>query len=424
MPHPPSAPPPPAHRHGRSQIARLLVLRWLSVAAMAAATLALPPLLGVELPQARMLAVAVVLAGCNLGTLAWLAGRPAPPGPWALFTHLAVDIAGWSVFLYLSGGATNPLISLFLPLVAIGAAILPAFQGWLLAALAVAAYSLLWHVNRPIAFRATADAMHWHLTGMWITFALSALVVVWFVARATAALRRRERELAAAREAQARDEQILALANLAAGAAHKLGTPLGTLRILADELARSAPPGAMREDLELMRAQIEHCKRILGGLTADAGALRAEGGGALPADDWMRTVVDRWQALRPHVPARLTCAESLAGERIVADATLGEALHTLINNAADASPGAVEIEAGLADGALRVEVRDRGPGIAPALQAELGRAPLGAHEDGMGIGLFLAHAALARLGGTLALLPRAGGGTIARLSVPLERIRS
>ncbi len=416
-----ASPPPPL---GSTQLARLVVLRWLSVACMGVATLALPPLLDVALPQARMLAVAVVLAGCNLGALAWFTGRAAPPGSWALFSQLLADLAGWSAFLYLSGGATNPLISLFLPLVAIGAAILPALQGWLLAALAVAAYSVLWHFHQPIVFHASADAMHWHLAGMWITFVLSALAVVWFVARATAALRRRERELAAAREAQARDEQIVALANLAAGAAHKLGTPLGTLRILADELARSAPPGEMREDLALMREQIEHCKRILGGLTADAGALRAEGGGAQPADAWVRTVVDRWQALRPHAEAQLVCEPALAELNIVADATLGEALHTLINNAADASPDAVELHAGLDDGALCVAVRDRGPGIAPALQAELGRAPLGAHDGGMGIGLFLARAALARLGGSLALLPREGGGTIARLCVPLERIRA
>lgn len=118
------------------------------------------------------------------------------------------------------------------------------------------------------------------------------------------------------------------------------------------------------------------------------------------------------------------CDAALAGVNIVADATLGEALHTLINNAADASPAEVDIHALLDDGSLCVEVGDRGPGIEPALQAELGRAPLGARDGGMGIGLFLARAALARLGGSLALLPRQGGGTIARLCVPLERIRA
>ncbi|THF67144.1 HAMP domain-containing histidine kinase [Pseudothauera nasutitermitis] len=409
---------------GRVQFARLVQLRWLSVGCMALAAFALPPLLGIELPQAHLLAVALVLAAANLFSIAWAAYRPAHGAP-VLFGQLAADLAGWSVFLYFSGGATNPLISLLLPLVAIGAAILPAALGWLLAALAVAAYSLLWHLNRPVAFHNHADAMHWHLAGMGFTFALSTVVVVWFVARATAALRRRERELAAAREARARDERIVALGNLAASAAHKLGTPLGTLRILIDELERSQPAGApAREDLALMREQVEHCKQILGGLTADAGALRAEGGAAMPAEDWVGGVVRRWQALRPHVTARLHCDGDLAHTRIVADATLGEALHTLIDNAANADPQAVEIDARLRAGVLQIEVKDRGPGIPPPLLATLGHAPVAPGADGLGIGLFLARATLARLGGDLALGAREGGGTIARLTVPLESIRA
>ncbi len=406
------------------QFSRLLLLRWLSAGCMAAAALALPVLLGVELPQGRLLAVALLLAALNLLSIAWVSCRPAP-GHAGLFGQLSADLFAWSAFLYFSGGATNPLISLLLPLVAIGATILPARLGWLLAAQAVAAYSLLWHFNLPVGFHDHADAMHWHLAGMWLTFVLSTIVVVWFVMRATTALRRRERELAAAREAQARDEHILALANLAAAAAHKLGTPLGTLRILVDELARGAPPGTpAHEDLLLMREQVEHCKQILGGLTADAGALRAEGGGALPADEWVEQVLRRWQVMRPHAVAQLNCAAELAHTRIVADATLGEALHTLINNAADASALSVEVDARLGDGVLQVEVRDRGPGIAADLHDSLGRAPLGAREGGMGIGLFLARAAVARVGGTLQLGAREGGGTIARLSVPLERIRT
>jgi two-component system sensor histidine kinase RegB len=42
--------------------------------------------------------------------------------PAELFLQLSIDLGAWSVFLYFTGGATNPLISLLLPLVAIGAA--------------------------------------------------------------------------------------------------------------------------------------------------------------------------------------------------------------------------------------------------------------------------------------------------------------
>ncbi len=80
--------------------------------------------------------------------------------------------------------------------------------------------------------------MFWHLAGMWTSFALAAVTVVWFIVRLNAAIARGEAALAQAQAARARDAYVVGLGKLAAGAAHRLGTPLGTLRILADEMAR------------------------------------------------------------------------------------------------------------------------------------------------------------------------------------------
>jgi two-component system sensor histidine kinase RegB len=407
-----------------AQLKRLVLLRWLSVLAMFLAALAMPPLLGLVVPLGPLLAVALALAALNLFTLAWLARGPEPV-PAMPFVQLALDLLAWGGFLYFTGGATNPLISLFLPLVAIGAAILPAGQAWLLAAVAVGAYSLLWEFHWPIHLHDAAQAARWHLAGMWLTFALSAGVIVAFVVRMTGALRARDRALADARAARDRDEHIVALGNLAAGAAHSLGTPLGTLRILVDELLRDPRPAPeLRADLELMREQVDHCKHTLGLLTARAGHLRAEGGGVVSARAWVETVLAQWQAQRPHAAAVLRAASELHGVNIVADATLAQAVHTLVNNAADASPGAVEVAARLEADALVIEVGDRGPGIPADLRAALGRAPLEDRPAGMGIGLFLAQAAVGRCRGRLDFLAREGGGTLARMSIPLARIRA
>ena len=407
-----------------AQLGRLLTLRWLSVATMLIAALALPPLLDLVVPLGPLLAEALALAALNLFTLAWLASGPAPV-PLLPLAQLTLDLIAWSAFLYLTGGATNPLISMLLPLVAIGAAILPAGQAWLLAALAVGAYSLLWTFHWPIHLHDAAEAARWHLAGMWLTFALSAGVIVGFVVRMTAALRARDRALAEAQAARARDEHIVALGNLAAGAAHSLGTPLGTLRILVDELLRGPRPAAeQRADLELMREQIDHCKRTLAELTARAGHLRAEGGGAVSARAWVEAVLARWQAQRPHVAAGVSVQPDLDTVDIVADETLAQALHTLVNNAADVSPAAIEVTAHRTADELVLEVRDRGPGIPEALRAALGRAPLADRPAGMGIGLFLAQAAVARYRGRLDFLAREGGGTLARMSIPLAGIQA
>lgn len=405
-----------------AQLRKLVMLRWLSVAGMLLSTFALPPLLELSVLLGPLVSIALAMAAANMFTLAWLA-RSHMPAPSAVLLQLLLDLAGWSAFIYFAGGATNPLISLLLCLVAIGAVVLPILQAWLLAVLAVVAYTLLWRYSHPIQLQDEAMAAQWHLLGMWFTFAVSAGVIAGFVAHMTAALRERDRALADAREARARDERIVALGNLAAGAAHNLGTPLGTMRILVDELLQTTGLSvAIYDDLQLMSEQIEHCKQTLGVLTARAGNLRAEGGGEVVVSVWLDEILKNWQMQRPHACLRRVQNPELDKVAIVADATLGQALHTLVNNAADVSADDIEVAAVVVAGALRIEVRDRGPGIADEIRATLGHAPLDDRPAGMGIGLFLARAALARHKGQLDFSMRSGGGTTACMQLPLEMI--
>ncbi|WP_374486500.1 ATP-binding protein [Zoogloea sp.] len=402
---------------------RLIGLRWLSLGGMLTTIVAVPWLLDIPLPARPLLDIWLVLALFN-GASQFRACRLSEVRGIELFLQLAVDLLGWSAFLYFTGGATNPLISLLLPLVAIGAATLSAPWAWLLAVLAVAAYSLLWEFNEQLDIYDSGLAVHWHLAGMWLTFALSAGVIVWYVVRMTAAIRLRDQALSEAREARLRNERIVALGNLAAGAAHELGTPLATMAIVAGELARNPElDDDTRADAELLREQIAHCKTILGGLTLRAGSLRAEGGETLPADAWLLGIAERWRSLRPHVPLTVHCDCGKPAPALIADTTLEQALHNLVNNAADACPSGVEFDAAVTDDALVVRVLDRGPGMPDALQPQAGRQALDSRSEGLGIGLLLAFGAVERCGGQIVFTPRDGGGTVATLTLPLPALR-
>ncbi|WP_418647397.1 sensor histidine kinase [Thauera butanivorans] len=404
---------------------RLLHLRWLSFSAMVAMAVLVFPLLAPLHPVQPLLGVALILALANLlllaGPVRWLDGHG------GACVQLLFDLLGWGAFLYFGGGVTNPAISLLLPVVAVGASVLPARQAWLLAAVAVGVYAVLWEFHWPVHLADAATAMRWHLAGMWISFALAAATVVWFIVRLNAELAKGEAALAEARAARARDAYVVGLGNLAAGAAHRLGTPLGTLRILTDELLRRQDLDAgVREDLGLMREQLEHCRGILNSLTREAGQQRAEGGGAEYAGPWLRAAAARWQRLRPEAGLRLDIAPELSALSLVADASLAEALQNLIDNAANANAAAgragteVEMHAAPDGGMLRIEVLDCGPGIDGVRLEAARHAPLGSHAEGMGVGLMLAHAAVEHHGGGLDFLARPGGGTIARVVVPLS----
>src|SRR5574337_1938489 len=98
---------------------------------------------------------------------------------------------------------------------------------------------------------------------MWVSFALAAIFVVFFVHRVTRALAAREGELQTARVQAQRREKLTSLATLAAGAAHELSTPLSTIAVVAKELQRSlAESGSpeVRADLQLVREQVARCR--------------------------------------------------------------------------------------------------------------------------------------------------------------------
>lgn len=409
----------------RTERERLLHLRWLSVLAMSVVALLVFPQVAPAHPRNPLFAVILALVAINLlmhaGALSGLTGRR------GAMLQLIADMLAWGTFLYFGGGATNPAIAFLLPLVAVGATILSAPQAWALAALAVLEYSLLWRFHHAVQLADAHMAMTWHLAGMWLGFSFSALTVVWFVVRLNAALLRREQALAASDAARARDAYVVGVGKLAAGAAHRLGTPLGTLRILSDELARRADLGDdVREDIELMRTQVDHCRDILNGLAREAGQPRAEGGGAVSAAAWIDGVLTRWRGLRPHARAALSIPVPLHAARIVADASLAEALHNLIDNAANVNAKAgqarapVGVKAQVSGGDFVVEVSDQGGGIPAAVCDAARKGPLAGSASGMGLGLFLAYSAVEHHGGTLGFTIGSNGGTIARLSIPLQ----
>ena len=409
---------------GHDNLRRLLWLRGLAIIGLSALVALARPIFEIVVPLAPPLALLTLWTALNL--LAWLRlRRPRPVGDGELLAHLGIDLVMLTALLGITGGPANPLTSLYLPPVAVAAALLPARQAWLVAAMSVAAYSLLWVASIPLTVEDVDRAMQMHLTGMWLTFAASALLIAGFVTRMTVALRERDRQLAAAREQALRDERIVALGNLAAGAAHELGTPLATMAVIAGELADDpATPSQLRGDLKLLREQIAACKGIITGLAERAGPGRAEGGSAMGVDRWIEKMVDRWLSLRPQMQPRLSSSGTVAAPNIVAEATLEQALLSLFNNAADASPADVEIVARWTHDHLQLKILDRGPGITEALRLRAGREYFSTRPDGAGIGLFLAHATLDRFGGQIVLEPRPGGGTLTRVELPLTTLSS
>lgn len=434
--------------HPASVLGRLVALRWFSILAQGLTIFFAVGWLNISLPLAPLLAAVFFLTLVNLFTW-WKVGKGSPVADSELFAHLCLDVLVLTWLLYFAGGAENPFISLLLLPLTIGAAVLPVRYIWIMAVAAFSAYTWLIFfnqplppiqgrlsaldavlskacgVNRPTIHREGGFALH--VIGMWLNFAISALIVSVFLARNAGALRQREREIQIFRERALRQEQILALGLLAAGAAHKLGTPLATMAVVLREMELGE--GNMEEranDLRLLRSQVERCKGILAEI---AGVASTAPAAASPADVWLAHLMDEWHVLRPKVRLpSIHLDASAAAPPVRPDRSLDQALQSLLDNAADASPESVELRLAWDAESMTVDILDRGQGIDERVAGLLGQTPVSSKSPtdeatgGLGIGFFLTNATIERFGGEVEVFDREGGGTCTRVILPLAQL--
>ena len=405
-----------------ANLRRLVASRWLVLATTLVMILAVPPLLDIPLQTPLLLAIVGITAAFN-GLAQWRLKKADSASAQELFSQLLVDISALSALVFFSGGATNPLISLLLPPVAIAALALPRRGVFGIGLAAVAAYSVLMVLYVPLPMADASRATRLHLIGMWLTFAVSATMIAWFVMRMTRLIRERDAELAAAREQALRDERVMAMGTLAAGAAHELGTPLATMALLAGELSHefgAGAPAGVREDIEQLRRQIAVCKQIITGLSRRAGAERLENTPMEAIDTWLDALRLHWHAARPQVSSSLVRGSSGPAPEIPADPRLEQAVLNLLNNAANASGETpLELRVDWSDNRIAIDIRDRGPGFPETVLARAGQDSFPPHERGSGIGLMLTRSAIEQLGGRLILSNPEDGGALARIELPL-----
>jgi two-component system sensor histidine kinase RegB len=349
-------------------------------------------------------------------------------GPWPVTeleyaTHLGVDLLIHSALLYYTGGSTNPFVSYYLVPLTIAAATLPWLYSILLSGLALMGYTamLVWYdpVIVPPVDRTTLLVY-----GMWLSFALAAALITFFVARMAEQLRQQEQMQAQRREENMRDQQLLAVATQAAGAAHELGTPLATMSVLLKELRQEYQDPQLSEDLALLQSQVQLCKESLRQLVRAAEADRRQAIVEQTAREWVDSVLQRWHLMRPEATFRFQCLGVGSPPRMMPPADLSQSLLNLLNNATDASPDNLDIRLDWDAQWIKLTIRDHGAGVPLAIAEQIGRPFITTKGKGFGLGLFLSQASVTRAGGTVKLYNHEDGGTLTELRLPHGSMRA
>jgi two-component system sensor histidine kinase RegB len=235
-------------------------------------------------------------------------------------------------------------------------------------------------------------------------------------------LREHARMLNEAAQRTLRDEAVLRVGAVAAGAAHELATPLTTMAVTAAEIRRNAESPVVRHEADMLTSQIDICRETIANLLAASGHAHSASGGRERLDAFLQAIASRCQTL--HLGAHIVCNWELRSPapEIFTEEALRQALLALLTNAVDASPTDVEFRAQTEATLVRLIIADRGGGLPPGAVDKLGRSffTTKAPGRGAGLGLVLASRAIERLGGTLSWENRKGGGTLVKVEIPLD----
>jgi two-component system sensor histidine kinase RegB len=422
----------------RQNLRWLFVLRNLILAGEALIVFISVYGLDIPLRETPLWGIMTILLLFNWWTWVRLSGSR-PVAEVELFIQLSFDVLAITAILYFTGGATNPIAWFFLLPLIIAATVLPQSYTWYMVIFTSGCYTILIGFYEPLpdiqpmTLQGDSTRMvhammerhdiELHVFGMWFGFVFSAVLVAYFVVEMANTLRERERRIAEIREQSLRNERVIALGTLAAGAAHEMGTPLGTMAILIREIEKDGD-AAIHQDLlgkmKILREQVDRCKKALSVMSASAGEIRAEAGHIMPLDSYLDATVDSWRQQRLNTPVDYRKTGPIPAPFILAELTLTHALINILNNAAEVSPQGIELSVRWDHERARLKIMDRGPGIAPTVSERLGKAPVSStKEHGLGVGLFLAFATIERLGGSIEMTPRPEGGTCTHVVLPL-----
>jgi two-component system sensor histidine kinase RegB len=398
------------------------LLRWGAVAGQVITILLAGRFLKSPLPLGAMLGVCGALALANLTLHLWLA-RGGRPTDRACALNLLVDIGALTALLALSGGPENPFAVLYLVHITIGAVILPARWSVFVAAASVLAFSAL-QILPSHELVIAGDASALLLRGRFIAFVVAAAFISTFSLRMSEALRRRGEELDRARSDAEAAERLAALGTLAAGTAHELNTPLGTIAILAGELAAQLD-GDRRAEADEVRKQVQRCKEIISTMLAPRGGADREEPKEFELAPVLEAAVQRWQEGRPGPLPQLVVDPSVARARArLPVRAFEQAIANLLDNAAEATQGraASEVRVQLLRerDELQLTVSDNGIGVPEPLLRRIGEPFFTTKEPGRGtgLGLYLARHVVEREGGEMRVESTEGRGTRVTLTVP------
>ncbi len=414
--------PASAHRGG-VRLGTLVMIRWMAVLGQMLALLTVHYGLGFDIHPEYTFTVVFLSGMMNL----WLSLREDTNTRLTnkqSTLQMVFDLFHLATLLFLTGGLANPFTVLMLAPSSVSASILGQKSTKLLIFVSIALITALAFTPFELPWGGTPPEVHTILKiGIWISLCFTLVFLAVYMARVGSEGRDRARALAATRAALEHEQRMAELGTLAAAAAHELGTPLGTILLVAKELEAQwqDKDEQSKLDLELIIDQTSRCRDILAEISQKRRAGDADHFTYLGIEAILR------EAGAPHEKRGVQVNYSSEGTPDLILKRTPEQIHafrTIIENAAGFAETQVNIHAQWDENHLQVYVEDDGPGFDVLIIKRLGepyvttRQPTPGKDGGLGLGLFISKTLLERTGATINFKEANLGGARVELNWP------
>lgn len=421
---------------GRIRSRTLLLLRWVAVTGQLAAVLIVYMGLGWDLPILGCLLAILVAAGLN-AVISLTHPATKRLTETEVTAYLAFDLVQLALLLFLTGGLQNPFALLFLAPVVISATSLSFRLTLLLFLVAFACASVLAFFHLPLPWEPGTDleVVPLYTLATWAALVLGLAFTTIYAWRIAIEARHMSDALTATQAVLEREHRLAALGALAAAAAHELGTPLATIATVSKELKRDlGSDPELGEDIELLGSEVERCRQILAKL-GQAPEDRYDPINQIPFDAFLEELSGAHLPLGVDIEFDVSPDETAENAQMPLIHRSPELIHGLGNlfeNAVDFAARKVVLNMRWTDQTVRLRILDDGPGFATevidrlgepyvttrrrAASATVGEANLSQaggqiiHDEGLGLGLFIAKTLLERTGATLTFSNLRPGG--------------
>ena len=382
----------------------LINLRWIAVLGQIITCLVVEYFFGFQLPWLEILLTILALIISNLALYPRYSINNRLSET-ATTVVIAADILQLALLIFFTGGLSNPFVVLFITPIAITVTSLPIRSTSILIFLTIIFITILGSFNYPLESNMLdLSVPPIFILGMWVSLFVTILFLTFYAGGLTDESRKISAALKVAENLLVKEKNLSSLDGLAAAAAHHLGTPLGTISLIANELKNDESINEnAKKDLMILSEEVDKCKKILGSL-----------GEKPSSDDDLITKIELQALLEElcelikvkEIKFSINFNDNDPGMKEIllrrrSELLLG--LSNIIENAADFASTTVELNVSKSGKFINLEINDDGKGFSNSILSRIGdpyvssRSKSSNNGDGLGLGFFISKTLLERL---------------------------